>query len=456
MEEKLLSRVLRSRLFWAGMVLAGLGLLLVYASLDEAPPDVADLVCPREEVPPIENGLLLLDIDKEDLHWPRFEAPMEEDIEEAEGEEEASEVQMRTINPSDLANGTFWDPEWARDVLAGNEEVMRKVDEALRLPRFQLPEFTTIDEAVKHVSRFPAFRIRELISIRMRLHEQDGREKEAVEDLFRLVTLGHRLAAAHGSFIHFMQGAAIKNLALGEVLELFQRGVSDPCTSTARIREIQRMEIKESLESALKAEYALGSEYIDAWREHSEHLLDGGAPWIWRNPFCMKPNQTKRLYAEAVRAGIRNLSLPPSSRRTIRPRGIPSQELPRWLPYPNALGKESLRGTLNALENMLSLQVSADTLLSFTAALIAIKCWQARNGGALPPTLDALVPEYLDEVPRDPYDGKPIRYSAEKRIIYSVGMDGVDSGGSTQAESRAALWDEAEPTLRIEAPPRGG
>jgi len=211
-----------------------------------------------------------------------------------------------------------------------------------------------------------------------------------------------------------------------------------------------------TIECAFKAEYALGCEYIDAWREHVEEILDEGAPWIWRNPLCMKPNQTRRLYAEAVRTAIRNLSLPPSSRRAIQPRGIPNLELPRWLPYPNALGKEALKGSFQTLENMLSSQVSSDTLLSFTVALMALKCWQARNEGALPPSLDALIPEYLDAVPRDPYDGKPIRYSAEKRIIYSVGMDGVDSGGSTQAESRNALWDETEPTLRIEVPPRGG
>jgi hypothetical protein len=51
--------------------------------------------------------------------------------------------------------------------------------------------------------------------------------------------------------------------------------------------------------------------------------------------------------------------------------------------------------------------------------------------GKLPSGLDELVPKYLESIPADPFDGKPLRLAVkeDRRIIYSVGPDGVDDGG---------------------------
>jgi hypothetical protein len=84
-----------------------------------------------------------------------------------------------------------------------------------------------------------------------------------------------------------------------------------------------------------------------------------------------------------------------------------------------------------------------------TRALLALKAFEAANG-RLPASLDELVPAHLGSVPVDPFDGKPLRYSAEKKLIRSVGEDLSDSGGSTAVMDQMALHDRAEPTLRIE------
>jgi hypothetical protein len=56
--------------------------------------------------------------------------------------------------------------------------------------------------------------------------------------------------------------------------------------------------------------------------------------------------------------------------------------------------------------------------------------------GAFPPKLDALVPDYLDDMPVDPFDGKPLRFvvKSDKCLIYSVGPAGKDDGGSPYDE----------------------
>lgn len=51
--------------------------------------------------------------------------------------------------------------------------------------------------------------------------------------------------------------------------------------------------------------------------------------------------------------------------------------------------------------------------------------------GRLPETLEALVPKFIEAVPIDPFDGKPLRYKRLEKgyTIYSIGEDGEDNGG---------------------------
>jgi hypothetical protein len=55
-----------------------------------------------------------------------------------------------------------------------------------------------------------------------------------------------------------------------------------------------------------------------------------------------------------------------------------------------------------------------------------------RKHGDWPETLDRLTPDFLAEVPLDPYDGEPLRYRrlADGVVVYSVGRDEVDNGGT--------------------------
>jgi hypothetical protein len=70
----------------------------------------------------------------------------------------------------------------------------------------------------------------------------------------------------------------------------------------------------------------------------------------------------------------------------------------------------------------------ATSLLAATA--FAIESYRLIHN-QLPETLDALKPEFLPEVPSDPFDGKPIRYRRLSRgyLLYSVDLDRKDDGG---------------------------
>ncbi|HEV3343371.1 MAG TPA: hypothetical protein VG125_23570 [Pirellulales bacterium] len=61
---------------------------------------------------------------------------------------------------------------------------------------------------------------------------------------------------------------------------------------------------------------------------------------------------------------------------------------------------------------------------------VAIERFRGING-QLPKTLGDLVPDFLAEVPGDPFDGAPLRWvvDGDDYRVYSVGPDAVDQGG---------------------------
>jgi hypothetical protein len=73
------------------------------------------------------------------------------------------------------------------------------------------------------------------------------------------------------------------------------------------------------------------------------------------------------------------------------------------------------------------------TIAGLRNAQVALAIQRYRlSKGKLPDQLTELVPDYLDSVPRDPYDGKELRYKKLDRgfLVYSIGEDLSDDGGT--------------------------
>ncbi|MBN2588531.1 MAG: hypothetical protein JXA96_01610 [Sedimentisphaerales bacterium] len=68
--------------------------------------------------------------------------------------------------------------------------------------------------------------------------------------------------------------------------------------------------------------------------------------------------------------------------------------------------------------------------LRITQTALAIERYRLANN-KLPESLEEIVPDYLDSIPLDPYDGKEIRYKKLDRgfVVYSIGEDQIDDGG---------------------------
>jgi hypothetical protein len=75
--------------------------------------------------------------------------------------------------------------------------------------------------------------------------------------------------------------------------------------------------------------------------------------------------------------------------------------------------------------------------------LLACERYRLKHG-KWPDKLDDLTPAFLDRVPLDPVDGKPIRYKKlpDGVMVYVVGDDGIDNGGNLPR--RGSSWGGAD------------
>jgi hypothetical protein len=93
----------------------------------------------------------------------------------------------------------------------------------------------------------------------------------------------------------------------------------------------------------------------------------------------------------------------------------------------NWLGKDSSREELLFTDIAFEQPCLEKFSLRATETILALKAYKMEKG-KLPSNLSDLVPTYLSQMPIDPFDGKPLRYSREKMIVYCVGKDLKDSG----------------------------
>ncbi len=89
-----------------------------------------------------------------------------------------------------------------------------------------------------------------------------------------------------------------------------------------------------------------------------------------------------------------------------------------------------LHTLMPAYGRLISLNLKNIAVLRTAYTALAVQRYRLTNN-KLPDSLDNLVPDYLDSVPVDPFDGQKIRYKQLEKgfIVYSIGIDKTDNGG---------------------------
>jgi hypothetical protein len=443
-----------SRRAWWAIIAAtlagGMGGCTYLALRDEPPPADADLRPARRVVADEANGFLVLG---------KGQDPQPEEEDDDAGDETAEQdtrdsvhVEDETIRPTAAA----FDRDLALRVLAKYADLLQKVEDGLSRPDFQVPEMRHVSQPIPYVWTWR--RAASVVLCRSRLRHEEGREIEALNDAMLAVRFGRRIEDAQGGLIHYHIGLGIREQGLRQLVYLISRTRVGPQEMKRLVEEGARLlPTLEALQEVCQQEYALVSAAFGDQAEMKRELGSGFRGW-W-NRLAFKPNQARRLLAEDIQALMADAGKPEAA----RDRDLASKYSGRVGVLPSD-GRLLLGAVVSQFARTLERRDLASLELSAARVLLALKCHVAERG-RLPDTLAELVPAYLDAVPLDPFDGKPLRYSRAKKVIYSVGADLADAGGSVdpdpEQESNPAVKvkrkvvtkkreEHLEPTFRIE------
>jgi len=398
---------------------------LAYLFTDDLVPGDTDVFPVRAPIPDEENGYDLF-TDAAENAWP---SPLPIASEFQAFGEKADLV-------LDVLSRRVWDDEVAAGILEQNAEVLALYDAGMARPHLQFPEDMGLAPLVD-ASAFGWARLMDVVALRAARLGAQGDEEAAFAEALCLLEFGHRIEHGQGHLTAYLRGPCAKGEALRLLRDLAGRTSVGSGQLKAHARRVAAYRVDpEALADAFRCEHerlahaagAIKRGEIDCLLNPTEHVGRAAGQFC---AYLIQPNRTRRMAAAAFRTYIDNV---PRHYADIVPvnHPVPDPLRLRDLLSPNAFGR-LLYGFAQGLESALELKCCENVDVGATGALLAMRAFKAENG-RLPRTLDELVPDYLDAVPVDDFDGSPLRYSPEKRALYSVGSDLADGGGASKAE----------------------
>ena len=328
----------------------------------------------------------------------------------------------------DLLSNTNWDDVLASTALASNRETLACWDAAAKLPDFQVPE-SNFDDLVPYLAEWK--RLAQVAEVRENVLLHNGQDKEAFDLIMQHVQLGQQMQNAHGPLIDYLVGTAVLSMGLGQMQHWVGMTHLTPSQLNGYIHQLGLNPDKKgtAFANAIKAEYQWQIGMLDAMRQGKITNPDSNnyypRPRWWLPLYNF--SQTKALFAEG------DLMLVKAASHHFNEVNLPELDSSRpnivsiYLSG-NAVGQILYYMAMPAVIPSLATKSKGDVQLQATRTILALRAYQLTHGN-LPPDLSVLVPEFLDAVPVDDFDGQPMRYSMEKKIVYSVGKNLKDDGG---------------------------
>lgn len=415
----------------------------IFLGRDEAPVNDRDLWLSKIEIPKEENAFYPLIRASEKIYLPK--------------EKEKSELFTK------MADGEKWDSEFAEELIKNNEEAFSYFEKALELPYFQIPEWQDpktigFEKIIPGMSGLT--NIAKLNSIRANYLLSQGKDRESLDLIVKTIKMGQIIEdSPRPALISYLVGIAIKEIGLQRLRTMIPNLTLSSGILKDYVAELDQFKNnEEGLIKAMKMEYISFTNTkskIDAAfagkasKQELEKLGMEETSFEIRAAtelnYLYKPNQTQRIFAEYYRNFIDNANKDCGEVKLLEVKSLAPYSKIRMLFTENVVGKIFHDIVAVSFSGLFDKKCLEDFSVIGTQTLMSIKAYQIETG-KIPLYLNELVPEYFPEVPKDPFDGKLIKYSSEKKIIYSVGEDLKDSGGSEGKDWRIM----EDPTFKIE------
>lgn len=271
--------------------------------------------------------------------------------------------------------------------------------------------------------------------------QKPAESMEALRDVFRV----RRSLISEPILISALVGNALDGIG--------SRAVRD-CLERTRFTDAQLATLSEDLRSIAStncSERAFAGELANgrsAFTGGGAALVSLGGPGAGAPPPAASQVGIGVLRASGILAAdeafyLRKLSAFIDATRQPFPKALDAaetaeKELIEDLAKPSGKLKLFSRMMLPALAKAVAKGALDQANLRLTMTALAIERFRLAHANAIPDTLALLIPQFLPEVPLDPFDGKPIRYRRTESgyILHSTGPDRRDDGGSPNVQAQ--------------------
>jgi hypothetical protein len=333
---------------------------------------------------------------------------------------------------------------WYLQAVAGNSNVLQAVPEIAALQHSQFPinwrQFNNPTFFQSSREWWHTLQVSELINIQTLLSIDDGNQNQAA-DLIELRFHLARLLGQESIVAPYYSRLTI----VGGGLEGLERLVNAGLLSPAIIRRLQN--VLQAAETDLLDTEALRRALIceRAVLIETAHESDAGFAARAANSPGGGPGNSLAAYEVMKFAGRWEAQMVDALRMVSAEIEMFNLPLGRWRLRVAELDVE--RGMLDGRRSLALLSISrgasigdlalrqlsdiARVRAAQTALAIELRRVTTNRPTAAPEKLDELVPQFLAQIPTDPFDGKPIRYARQKTgyVVYSIGRDGIDNHG---------------------------
>jgi hypothetical protein len=428
-------------------------LAAVLAETDALEPDgwkLEDLLRRRPVVPDSENAaLVVLAAKKHRLKkWPSWEEPALRLYEDSQFSSDFDLMEGFEKNPPNVLLPSYQFNVLRNEVCRGHRyiEAVRKVagmprgclpPPALSSPIWSmpLPDLNELRLSAKPIAYSAWVRI------------QEGDLDLAVEDVIALLNIAHCLDSEV-----FLASHRIRDYFIWKARQLTERILGHGTVSEESLLRLQRafadFDSPGFLVTALRGDRAFChrvlEELLSGQITYSQLLKDYSARSELQfliGPFMDWSFIGRSKGVEACIASIRNCNqLIEVVKDEERLRGeyeTVRQKYDRWRKQTSSGNtRPSLEESFQRPQYHLVLDyLRTSAQLRTIKTALAAERYRLRHG-AWPEKVADLVPEFLEAVPTDPFDGQPLRWrtTPEGRVVYSVGFDKEDNGGQQIGE----------------------
>jgi len=370
----------------------------------------------RDEPPPNDADLLVrvLPASNEDSVLMCFKLALDSSCEPSTDTEAKEEVAMLFDGP--------WNDELANRIITRNEKAFQHLEQVVRFDGPARP--LGYQYGMLHFSGFRTVKKLQALALK-----RQGKEQEAFDEFIKVLACCRAVEGRYTPQAWYLSSSALRT----SVLAYMRDAVADTSLSPDELKSYSGMLPKyaptpEGLADALRMGYTGLAKWLDDTASGRPTTV--GAGLLPEAGYSFHLNRTKGLFAEGYRATISQ-----TSKKTWQQVVLPARPAKRKFPgvagiiiHPPNYKGEAFFLRNPAGESFLKNFFEELASINATRIILALKAYQIEKG-RLPGTLQELVPDYLDAVPEDPFDGQPMRYIWGKSRVYSVGLDLIDSGG---------------------------